>query len=149
MSLSALLRERGLDPADLLAHRIALHPEDACSDTADTSALLRAGDALFYERLQDGAVFGAEARVLAFGAASNGQAVFLGLRRMVARRPGNVPGDVVYDYDRAHLLHNFIARAAAPLIYDAFPEEGLSDWEGALVLDWPEDAPTLRPASEL
>ncbi len=149
MSLTARLRERGLDPAGLLAHRIALHPEDACSDTADTAALLKAGDALFYERLQDGLCLARRRGVLAFGETGKGQAVFLGLRRMVARRPGNVPGDVVYDYDRAHLLHNFIARAAAPLIYDAFPEEGLSDWEGALVLDWPEDAPALRPASEL
>jgi len=54
------------------------------------------------------------------------------------RRQGIVPTDIVYDYDAAHLLHAFIARAETPVFYDAFDEDGLSDLIGNLVVQWPQ-----------
>ena len=53
------------------------------------------------------------------------------------RRPGIAPGDIVYDYDAAHLLHSFISGAAAPVFYDAADEPGLDDLIGHLVVLWP------------
>jgi hypothetical protein len=49
-----------------------------------------------------------------------------------------VPGDIVYDYEAAHLLHSFIARAATPVFYDAIDEDGLDDLIGQLIVTWPE-----------
>ena len=54
------------------------------------------------------------------------------------RREGIVPTDIVYDYDAAHLLYAFIARAQTPVFYDAFAEDGLDDLIGKLVVQWPQ-----------
>jgi hypothetical protein len=61
-----------------------------------------------------------------------------GFRKFTLRRQGNVPGDIVYHYDAAHLLHSFTARAAVPCFYDAIEEDGLEDLVGHLVLRCPE-----------
>ncbi len=48
-----------------------------------------------------------------------------------------MPGDIVYDYEAAPLLHGFIARARCPVFYDALDEPGLEDLFGTLVVRWP------------
>jgi hypothetical protein len=59
-----------------------------------------------------------------------------------ARRKGLVPGDIVYDYEAAPLLHSFISRARCPVFYDAVDLDGLEDLFGRLVVRWP--APLVR-----
>ncbi len=137
MILADCLMARGLDPATILAHRISLNPKDASADFRCTADLMKGEHVLAYQRMQDGRRFGAEAHVLAFIAEPQGRARLVGFRRLVARRRGNVPGDIVYDYDRAHLLHDFAGRARWPTFYDAFEEEGLDDLFGQLVISWP------------
>lgn len=137
MKLANLLRDRGFDPADMLAHRNTLDPRDASADVRAIDDLAPSGHDLVYERMQNGRAFGAEARVLSFRGEAGGLARFAGFRRLVARRPGIAPGDIVYDYDVAHLLHDFIARAKHPTFYDAFPIDGLDDLVGRLVVQWP------------
>ena len=48
------------------------------------------------------------------------------------------PGDIVYDYDAAPLLHAFIARAAQPTFYDTRDLDALDDLVGKLTVRWPE-----------
>lgn len=138
MILASLLAARGLDPASLLAHRNTLDPRDASADAPSLAALAASGHDLVYERMQDGRAFGAEAHVLSFRGEDGGRARLAGFRRLVARRPGVAPGDIVYDYDVAHLLHDFIARAKRPTFYDAFPLDGVADLVGRLVVQWPK-----------
>lgn len=138
MDLAALLRSRGLDPAAIVAHRNTLDPRDASDDARSIEELARTGHDLVYERMQNGRAFGAQARVLSFRGEAGGRARFAGFRRLAARRPGIAPGDIVYDYDVAHLLHDFIARAKHPTFYDAFEIEGLDDLVGRLVVQWPK-----------
>lgn len=137
------LRAAGLTPADVLAHRIALDPADRDEGYRSTADLMRSGHALVYERIQDGAVFGQEALVAGFVEASGGTVYFAGLRRMVARRPGSAPGDIIYDPEIAHLLHNFIARARQPTFYDAVEDERGPSLEG-IGLHWPGDGRDIR-----
>lgn len=138
MRLSDLLVARGLDPASILVHRNTLDPRDASSDAPSIAALAQTGHDLVYERMQNGRVFGAEARVMSFRGEADGRARLAGFRRLVARRPGIAPGDIVYDYDVAHLLHDFISRAKHPTFYDAFALDGVSDLAGRLVVQWPK-----------
>ena len=135
--LADRLRAAGLTPTDILVHRIALAPADRDEAYRSTADLTRTGHALVYERIQDGAVFGREALVAGFVATSGETAQFAGLRRLVARRPGSAPGDIIYDPEIAHLLHNFIARANQPSFYDAFDDERGDVLEG-LTLNWPD-----------
>ena len=149
MTLGDCLSARGLAPATLLAHRISLNPKDASPDFRTTADLLRDGHILAYQRMQDGRCFGQEAKVLAFAAEPQGRARLIGFRRLIARRRGNVPGDIVYDYDRAHLLHDFSGRARWPTFYDALEEEGLEHLIGRLLLNWPRPHfHALKPACD-
>jgi hypothetical protein len=141
-TLAALLRERGLADQRVLAYRVTLNPRDRSSDFATLDDLLRANVIGLYERLQDGRRFGCGNRVLTFAAEPRGRARLVGFRRFISRRKGVVPGDIVYDYDAAHLLHSFIARARCPVFYDAIDEEGMEDLFGRLVVSWP--APQMR-----
>ncbi|MCC0005673.1 MAG: hypothetical protein H6872_11185 [Methylobacteriaceae bacterium] len=108
------------------------------ADAPSLEFLAKTGHDLVYERMQNGRVFGAEAQVLSFRGEAGGRARLSGFRRLVARRPGIAPGDIVYDYDVAHLLHDFISRAKHPTFYDAFPLRGLDDLVGRLVVQWPK-----------
>lgn len=142
MTLANLLSARGFAPAALIAHRNSLDPRDAGEGARSIAELSVTGHDLIYERMQNGRVFGAEAQVLSFRAEADGRARLAGFRRLVARRPGVAPGDIVYDYDVAHLLHDFIARAKRPTFYDAFDIAGLEDLTGKLVVQWPR--PLMR-----
>jgi hypothetical protein len=135
--LSDLLAARGLSPAGIVAIRNTLHPEDVSADFKDIDDVIRAGALPMYDRMQDGPRIPHDALVLSLAALPEGQARLTGFRRFKLRRQGNVPGDIVYDYDAAHLLHSFIARAAMPCFYDAVDESGVEDLTGRLVLQWP------------
>jgi len=136
--LSELLVARGLQPAGIVAIRNLLHPEDISDDFRDIEDVIRAGALPMYDRMQDGPRVAHQTLVLSFAALPGGRARLTGFRKFMLRRQGNVPGDIVYDYDAAHLLHSFIARAAAPCFYDAIDEAGVEDLIGLLVLQWPE-----------
>ena len=138
MNLATLLAARGLDPASVIAHRNTLDPRDASPDARSIGALAKTGHDLVYERMQNGPVFGAEAQVLSFIGEAQGRARLSAFRRLRARRPGIAPGDIVYDYDVAHLLHDFIGRSKRPTFYDAFDIEGVGDLVGKLVVQWPK-----------
>ena len=142
MNLATLLAGRGLDPAGLIAHRNTLDPRDRGPDAPSLAALAKTGHDLVYERMQNGLQFGPEAQVLSFRGEPGGLARLAGFRRLVARRPGIAPGDIVYDYDVAHLLHDFISRAKRPTFYDAFPIGGVDDLVGRLTVKWPQ--PLMR-----
>jgi hypothetical protein len=149
MSLSELLGARGLQGAGMVAIRNCLHPDDACADFRSIDDVISANALPMYDRMQDGPRIGHQASVLSFVALPGGQAKLTGFRKFMLRRQGNVPGDIVYDYDAAHLLHSFIARAAAPCFYDASDQTGLDDLIGRLVLQWPEPlARNILPASD-
>ena len=101
------------------------------------------------DRMQDGPRIAHEALVLSFAACEDGRARLTGFRRFLMRREGIVPSDIVYDYDAAHLLHAFIARASAPVFYDAFDEPGIDDLISALVVQWPQPMEqNIRDASD-
>ncbi len=138
MSLGELLGARGLQPAGMVAIRNCLHPDDASADFRSIDDVVNANALPMYDRMQDGPRIDHDASVLSFVALPGGRAKLTGFRKFMLRRQGNVPGDIVYDYDAAHLLHSFIARAAAPCFYDATDETGLDDLIGHLVLQWPE-----------
>ncbi|MFO1114599.1 MAG: hypothetical protein U1E28_02885 [Beijerinckiaceae bacterium] len=148
MTLAELLLARGIESSGLLAHRNALDPRDASDAFATIGDLARTGHDLVYERMQDGPAFGDTAQVLSFRAEDGGRARLAGFRRLKARRPGIAPGDIVYDYDVAHLLHDFISRAKNPVFYDAFDLEGLEDLVGRLVVRWPEAYGKIAPAGQ-
>ena len=147
MTLSEHLRACGLDPSDIIAHRIKLHPDDADETYRTTADLVQSGHALVYQRIQDGQVFGAAALVAGFVAQVDGTARFAGLRQLTARRAGSAPGDIVYDPEIAHLLHNFIARADAPTFYNA-EDDARSDMLRDVVLHWPSRAGDILPADD-
>ena len=150
MTLGELLQARGLLTPDTIAIRNTLHPEDVSDDFPDTKAIVDAGVIGMYDRMQDSAVIADGSRVLSFVALDNGRARLTAFRAFRLRAGGNVPGDIVYDYDAAHLLHAFIARAATPMFYDAFEIDGLDDLIGALIVQWPEPLTmNLREASEV
>lgn len=137
-TLADVLRARGLPPATIVAIRNALHPDDESTDFPDTEAIVRAGVLGMYDRMQDGPVIADGSAVLSFVALDGGCARLTAFRVFKLRAGGNVPGDIVYDYDAAHLLHAFIARALRPTFYDAVEADGLCDLLGHLVVRWPE-----------
>ena len=138
MTLGELLQARGLLTPNTIAIRNTLHPEDVSDDFPDTKAIVDAGVIGMYDRMQDSAVIADGSRVLSFVALDNGRAKLTAFRTFRLRAGGNVPGDIVYDYDAAHLLHAFIARAATPMFYDAIEIDGLDDLIGTMTVQWPE-----------
>lgn len=136
MTLGELLRARGFDPAAMTAIRNTLHPDDISTDFRDLADVIAANVLTMYDRMQDGPKIANDTLVLSFAATENGQAKLTGLRTFLLRRQGIVPGDIVYDYDAAHLLHAFIARADKPCFYDAIERTGLDDLLGKLIVQW-------------
>jgi hypothetical protein len=148
-TLADLLAARGLDAASIIAIRNTLHAEDMSSDFRTLSDVIDANALPMLDRMQDGPRIAHEALVLSFAACEDGRARLTGFRRFLMRREGIVPTDIVYDYDAAHLLHAFIARAATPVFYDAFDETGLEDLIGTLVVQWPQPLEqNIRNASD-
>lgn len=137
-TLGELLRARGLLSGGTVAIRNTLHPDDASSDFRCIDDVQRAAALATYDRMQDGPRFGDDAEVLSFIAIEDGSATLTAFRRFTRRERGNVPGDIVYDYDAAPLLHAFIARAAHPTFYDTRDLDALDDLIGRLVVRWPE-----------
>ena len=138
MTLGELLRVRGLLTSATIAICSTLHPEDASEDFPDTESMVRAGVLGMYDRMQDGVLIADESAVLSFVVMEGGGARLTAFRNFKLRARGNVPGDIVYDYDAAHLLHAFIARATTPTFYDSFDIDGLDDVIGTLVVRWPD-----------
>lgn len=148
-TLADVLHARGFDAANIVAVRNTLHPSDMSNDFRDMDDVIAANALPMLDRMQDGPCIAHEALVLSFAALDNGRARLTGFRRFLMRRQGIVPSDIVYDYDAAHLLHAFIARAHAPVFYDAFDEAGLEDLIGTLVVQWPQPAELhIRDASD-
>ena len=147
--LRDVLRAHGLDSTNTIAIRTDLHPDDISSDFRTIDDVLRAGVLPMYDRMQDGPRFGDGADVLSFVAIERGHARLIAFRRFTLRASGNVPGDIVYDYDGAHLLHSFIARATTPTFYDAQELSGLDDLVGNLEVQWPEPmAANILPTND-
>jgi hypothetical protein len=136
--LRELLAARDIDVAGIIAIRNTLHADDVAADFRTIEDVASANALQMYDRMQDGPRIPHDTRVLSFAAMVDGQARLTGFRRFMLRRQGNVPGDIVYDYDAAHLLHSFIARAVVPCFYDAVDETGLDDLVGRLIVQWPE-----------
>lgn len=141
-TLGDLLSTRGLLAPGTRAVRHTLHPEDRSADVPSLDYLVANNLLPVYERMQDGRRLGHETTLVSFRAEPGGRARLLGHRRVFARRKGLVPGDIVYDYEAAPLLHAFIARARCPTFYDTVDEDGLDDLFGHLVVRWP--APLFR-----
>ncbi|MES2601427.1 MAG: hypothetical protein V4602_11510 [Pseudomonadota bacterium] len=137
-TLADLLAARGLDTANIVAIRNTLHIDDMSSDFRTLADVIAANALPMLDRMQDGPRIAHGALVLSFAALDDGRAKLTGFRRFLMRREGIVPTDIVYDYDAAHLLHAFIARAHTPVFYDAFDEDGLSDLIGHLIVQWPQ-----------
>jgi hypothetical protein len=146
--LAALLAARGLTTSEpLFALRTTLDPRDASDDHRTTADLATAGHERVYARMQEGLRLGSGRAILCFLGEAGGRARFCGFRRFMARRPGVVPGDIVYDYDVADLFHQFVSRSRRPVFYDALDLPGLDDLIGHLVVEWPKPAMLrLRPA---
>ena len=148
-TLKDLLGARGFDPRAIVAIYNTLHPDDVCESFRTIDDVVRAGALPMLDRMQDGPLIEHDTLVLSFVALPDGRAKLTGFRRFLMRRQGVVPGDIVYDYEAAHLLHSFIARAATPVFYDAIDEEGLDDLIGQLVITWPEPVTKhIREASD-
>lgn len=137
-TLADLLAARGLDAANIVAIRNTLHADDVSSDFRTLADVIDANALPMLDRMQDGPRIAHGALVLSFAACEHGRAKLTGFRRFLMRREGIVPTDIVYDYDAAHLLHAFIARAHAPVFYDAFDQPGADDLIGTLVVQWPQ-----------
>lgn len=148
-TLGDLLRARRVDPHGVVAIRNSLHPEDMSNDFRNLDDVANANAIPMLDRMQDGPRIAHESRVLSFVAIEDGRARLTGFRRFMMRPHGVVPGDIVYDYDAAHLLHAFIARAVTPVFYDALDEGGLEDLIGTLIVEWPESMTTdIRDADD-
>lgn len=137
-TLACLLGARGVATNGMVAVRNTLHPSDMSNDFRTIDDVIAANALPMLDRMQDGPAIAHGSRVLSFAALDDGRARLTGFRRFMMRREGIVPTDIVYDYDAAHLLHAFIARAHEPIFYDAFDEAGLEDLIGTLVVQWPE-----------
>jgi len=137
-TLADLLGARGLDAANMVAIRNTLHIEDMSSDFRTLADVIDANALPMLDRMQDGPRIPHGSLVLSFAALDDGRARLTDFRRFLMRREGIVPTDIVYDYDAAHLLHAFIARAHTPVFYAAFDEDGLGDMIGELVVQWPQ-----------
>jgi hypothetical protein len=141
-SLANLLRGRGLLESGIRAIRHTLHADDRSEDFPSLGHVVSQNLLPVYERMQDGRRLGHNNPILSFVAEPGGYARLVGFRRVFARRRGIVPGDIVYDYEAAPLLHSFISRARCPVFYDTIDLDGLADLFGRLVIRWP--APLVR-----
>lgn len=131
----------------VFALRTTLDPRDVTDEHRTTADLVRLGHERAYSRMQEGLRLGSGREILCFAGLPRGRAVFTGFRRFFARRPGVVPGDIVYDYDVSDLFHQFVARSRRPVFYDALDLPGFDDLVGHLVVQWPRPAMIgLRPA---
>jgi len=137
-TLAELLNARGVDAASIVAVRNTLHADDISNDFRTLADVIDANVLPMLDRMQDGPRIAHNTLVLSFAALDGGRARLTGFRRFLMRREGIVPTDIVYDYDAAHLLYAFIARAQTPVFYDAFAEDGLDDLIGKLVVQWPQ-----------
>ncbi len=146
--LGDLVAARAVDVSGpVFALRTTLDPRDVTDDHRTTADLLRLGHERAYSRMQEGIRLGSGREILCFAGLPQGRAVFTGFRRFFARRPGVVPGDIVYDYDVSDLFHQFVARSRRPVFYDAIDLPGFDDLLGRLVVQWPRPAMIgLRPA---
>jgi hypothetical protein len=138
-TLGGLLVERGLDPCCIVATYNDLDPRDACDDFRDIADVVGANVHHLLDRMQDGPRIADGSAVLSFVAIGDRRARLTSFRRFRMRRPGMAPGDIVYDYDAAHLLHAFIARSDHPYFYDVSDEDGMADVIGHLIVEWPDD----------
>lgn len=147
--LADLLATRAAEKAEhLFALRTTLDPRDTTDDHRTTTDLIRLGHERAYARMHEGLRLGSGREILCFAGLPGGRAVFQGFRRFFARRPGIVPGDIVYDYDVSDLFHQFVARSRRPVFYDAIDLPGFEDLVGRLVVRWPRPAMIrLRPAT--
>ena len=133
----------GIRLADYLVAQLKARGEDA--ELIDAKAV----GLPMLDRMQDGPLIEHDTLVLSFVALPDHRAKLTGFRRFLMRRQGVVPGDIVYDYEAAHLLHSFIARAATPVFYDALDEDGLNDLIDKLVIAWPKTSTHhIRDASD-
>jgi hypothetical protein len=146
MTKAQLLRDllicRSIDPSNIYVLRVSLDPRDKSADFTSTKDIIKENAFSTYERMQNGMKFGNEGLVLSFIAEKQGLARLMGFKLFRARRKGIVPGSIVYDYDSAHLLHSFMARAKNPVFYDSFDLDGLDDLFGHLLVEWPK--PMMR-----
>lgn len=143
--LREAIAARGLLEAErALCLRTTLDLRDRTDDHRTTADLFTRGHERVYARMQEGLALGSGRAVLCFIGEAGGTARFTGLRRFMARRPGVVPGDIVYDYDVADLFHQFVSRSRRPVFYDAIDLPGLDDCVGRLVVDWPRPAMLRR-----
>jgi hypothetical protein len=145
--VTTLLRGRGLMEPGLRAIRHTLNAQDRSDDFPSLAGLVGRNLLPVYERMQDGRRLGHDNALLSFVAEPGGLARLVGYRRVFARRKGLVPGDIVYDYEAAPLLHSFISRARCPVFYDSVDLDGLGDLFGRLVVRWP--APLVRNVLEV
>jgi hypothetical protein len=137
-SLAGILDDRALQPAEILVTYNDIHPADTCSDFRTIADVVQVNAHHLLDRMQDGPRIANDTRVMSFVAIGDSRARLTAFRRFSMRRQGIVPTDIVYDYDAAHLLHAFIARASLPFFYDAQDEDGLDDLIGRLIVKWPE-----------
>ncbi len=140
LTLGDLLADRGFDPGCIVATYNELNPLDTCDDFRSITDVIKANVHHVLDRMQDGARIADNSAVLSFVALGKRKALLTAFRRFRLRRPGIVPGDIVYDYDAAHLLHAFIARSDHPYFYDVVDEAGMDDVIDSLTIEWPDDS---------
>jgi hypothetical protein len=139
-SLADVLSGRGLQPTEILVTYNDLHPADTCADFRTITDVMDINAHHLLDRMQDGPRIANDTLVMSFVGLGDSRALLTGFRRFFMRRQGIVPGEIVYDYDAAHLLHAFIARAQSPHFYDVQDQDGLSDLIGQLTVQWPDES---------
>jgi hypothetical protein len=117
-TLGELVARAGRLASAELVLRLELDPADVSPDFPTLDAVMQAGVAETYMRMQDGPRLGSGAVVHVIAGLEPGQGTYLGAWRFHPRREGVAPGDIIYDYDAAALTHAFIARAERPFFYD-------------------------------
>src|SRR5579863_1078347 len=100
------------------AVRVTLDRRDRTPDLRTVADVLEAGQLPVYGRMQEGRRLGHDNALLSFVGEPKGCARLVGFAQVFARRRGVAPGDIIYDYDAAPLLHNFISRSRVPTFYD-------------------------------
>jgi hypothetical protein len=127
-----ILAARDLVSPRMRAARHTLDPRDRTSDLRTIADVEKAG-----QMPQEGRRLGHDNALLSFVGEPMGRARLIGFARVFAGRRGVAPADIVYDYDAAPLLHNFISRSRVPTFYQFVDLPGLDDLFGKLVVQWP------------